>query len=96
MGREDKDQQYVLIIKEDFISYLLLIPCCAGNAETTVNCLIKWFLAFGTVPQLVSDQESHFKIEVVRGQREKAHGSHYFTLPYCPLTDCSSDTRHYS
>ena len=85
--RGEKDQLYVLIVKDDFISYIWLISCCAANAETTVNFLIKWFSAFGTVPQLVSDRGSHFNNEVLRGLREKTHGSHHFTLPYCPWTN---------
>ena len=87
VGRGEKDQSYVLIIKDDFSSYVWLVPCSAANAETTVDSLIKWVSAFGTVPQWVSDRGSHFKNEVVRGLQEKTHRSHHFTHPYCPWTN---------
>ena len=86
IGPSDGGNVYVLIIKDDFSSYVWLIPCTAANADTTVDALIRWFSAFGTVPQWLSDRGSHFKNELVRGLREKTHGSCHFTLPYCPWT----------
>ena len=86
VGRGEKDQIYVLVLKDDFNSDVWLIPCCAANAETTVKSLIKSFSAFGTVPRWVSDQHSHLKNEIVGGLREKTHGFHHFTVSYCPWT----------
>lgn len=78
IGTSDVGETYVLIIKDDFSSYVWLVPSRA-DASTTADDIISWFAAFGTVPQWVSDQGSLFKNEVVRGLRERTYSYHHFT-----------------
>jgi len=87
IGKSSDGPVYILILKDDFSSYVQLIPCESANAEATAGALIQWFASFGTVIQWVSDQGSHFKNEVIRILRKQTRGSHHFTLPYCPWTN---------
>jgi len=89
IGKSSSGQVYVLILKDDFSSYVWLKPCKAADAEATATSLIEWFSAFGTVVQWVSDRGSHFKNEVVKELRERLHCSHHFTLAYCPWSNGS-------
>ena len=84
IGKSSKDKIYVLILKDDLSSYVRLYPFEAADAEAVVDALVDWFAAFGLVTQWVSEQESHFKNDVVEGLREKLPSSHCFMLPYCP------------
>jgi len=87
IGNSSSGDIYVLILKDDFSSYVWLKPCKAADAEATAVCLIEWFSAFGTVVQWVSDSGSHFKNDLVGELREKLHCSHHFTLAYCPWSN---------
>lgn len=87
IGPSDKGFKYVLILKDDFSSYVLFFPFEHPNSESAVEALMEWFSAFGVVLQWVSDRGSHFKNEVVAGLSQKLKGSHHFTLPYCPWTN---------
>jgi len=89
IGRSSSGPTYVLILKDDFSSYVWLKPCTAANAETTAMCLMEWFSTFGTVIQWVSDRGSHFKNEVIQELRERLHCTHHFTLAYCPWSNGS-------
>jgi len=89
IGKGFDDCTYVLILKDDFSSFVWLFPCIAADAEATADALIEWFSSFGTVVRWVSDRGSHFRNEVVAQLRERVHSVHHFTLAYCPWTNGS-------
>jgi Integrase zinc binding domain/Integrase core domain len=70
MGPSTDDANYVLIVKDDYSSYVWLKQCKKADANNTVSVLIEWFAAFGVAPQRVSDQGSHFKNHVMNGCAE--------------------------
>lgn len=78
---------YVLVLKDDFSSYVSLIKCKAADAEHTAEALISWFATFGVVLDWVSDRGSHFKNEVVELLRDQNRASHRFTLAYTPWSN---------
>lgn len=84
IGMSSSGEVYILILKDDFSSYVWLLPCRATDAKSTVESLLKWFSAFGTVRHWVSDRGSHFKNELVKELHDQTKGSHHFTLAYCP------------
>ena len=89
IGKSTSGELYVLILKDDFSSYVWLFPCISADAEATANALIEWFSSFGNVPQWVSDRGTHFKNQIVRELKERLHCGHHFTLAYCPWTNGS-------
>lgn len=65
IGKSSSGPSYVLIIKDDFSSYVWLYPCESVDAETGADALIDLCAAFGIIKQWISDQGSHFKNEIV-------------------------------
>ena len=78
---------YVLVLKDDFSSYVWLVKCKAADAGHTARALMGWFAAFGVVLRWVSDRGSHFKNEVVAKLREQNRATHRFTLAYAPWSN---------
>ena len=69
---EGKDNyKYVLILKDDFSSYVWLKATKETTAEVTADYLIDWFSTFGVVNDWVSDRGSHFKNQLVEGPETK-------------------------
>jgi hypothetical protein len=62
----DGKYQYVLLLKDDLIGYLWLVPCRTAGAAATVDALMRCFGVFGVVLLWISDRGSHFKNKVVR------------------------------
>jgi hypothetical protein len=84
MGPSTDDAKYVLIVKEDYRSYVWLKQCKKADAANTVSELIEWFAAFGVAPQWVSDQGSHFKNHVMMDVQKQLGTNHHFTTAYSP------------
>ena len=87
--RSSSGEVYILILKDDFSSYVWPFLCVAADAEATADCFIEWFSSFGTVKQWESDRGSHFRKQLVREIRERMHFAHHVTLAYCPRTNGS-------
>jgi hypothetical protein len=65
MGPSTDDAKYVLIVKDDYRSYVWLKQCKKADADSAVSVLIEWIAAFGVTPQWPSDQGTHFKNQVM-------------------------------
>ena len=87
MGKGDKGNIYTLILKDDFSSYVWLIPSKEASSEVVADSLILWFSSFGVVSDWVSDRGSHFKNELIKSLREQMKSGHHFTLAYCPWSN---------
>lgn len=74
--------KYLLLMRDDFSSYVWLFPFEAPNIENAAEAILKWSIAFTPPSALISDWGSHFQNEtirlVVRGLKTK----HHFNLPY--------------
>jgi Integrase zinc binding domain len=44
-----RDGKYLLLLKDDLIGYLWLVPCRTADAAATVDALMRWFAVFGDV-----------------------------------------------
>ena len=87
MGRSVGEDKYVLIVKDDLSSYVLLMPTANADESTTADCFIKWFASFGTVHTWVSDKETHFGNDTITEMAHLTKTHHHFTLAYCPWTN---------
>ena len=61
MGAGSGGLKYVLIIKDDFSSYVWLKPATTCDAKHTTTALLDWVTTFGIPSIWISDQGSHFK-----------------------------------
>jgi transposase InsO family protein len=84
MGSSTDGAKYVLIVKDDYSSYVRLKQCKKADADSTVSVLIEWFAVFGVAPQWVSDQGSHFKNHVMMDVQKQLGTNHHFTTAYSP------------
>ena len=87
ISKGEGGSRYVLIMKDDFSSYVKLIASTEATAEVVADSLISWFSSFGVVTQWVSDRGTHFKNELVKVLREQLKANHHFTLAYCPWSN---------
>ena len=91
MAKGDKGNIYSIILKDDFSSYLWLIPSKEASSEVVADSLILWFSSFGVVSDWVSDRGTHFKNELIRSLRKQMKSGHHFTLAYCPWLNGTVD-----
>jgi len=92
MGKSENGEKYVLILKDDFSSFVLLHFCETADADATVEALVNWFSMFGVVLNWNSDRGSHFKNTVMTRQNRHLHGHHHLTTPYCPQSNGTVET----
>ena len=89
MGASVEKDKYILILRDDFSSYVWLWPCVAANAEAAADALSTWVGSFGSMKWIVSDQGSHFYNQLVQNLTRQFHCRHHFTTPYCPWANGS-------
>lgn len=82
-----KNNNYVLVLKDDFSGYVWLKATTATTAEVAGDHLIEWFDSFGHVQQWVSGQGTHFKNDLVDHLHQKIMREHNFALAYCPWSN---------
>ena len=84
MGASLSGEDYTLIMKDDLSTYTWLLPVKETDADTSADCLLKWFAAFGVVQTWVSDRGSHFKNKPMDRINRGLHCQHHFTTPNTP------------
>ena len=87
LGESTSEHKYVLLVKDDLIGYCWLGPTSTADAEQTSKVLSEWTRTFTTPSVSVSDQESHFKNEVVEHLERQHNIRHYLTIAYSPCTN---------
>jgi hypothetical protein len=75
--------EYVLVIKDAMSGFVELTACPSCTAEECVEALCEWFKRYGPVFQWVSDQEFHFKNQVVDAMAKLFGVNHHFVTAYC-------------
>ena len=58
--------EYVLVLKDDFLGFVELIPATAADYFVVADALVQWYSRFGMPLMHVSDQGSHFKDKVIK------------------------------
>ena len=78
--------KYVLILRDDFSSYVWLYPTENATIGAATEAVATWCASFGTFDWLVTDQGAHLKNQLMRLLESEMNLSHHFTTPYCPST----------
>jgi hypothetical protein len=84
------DFEYVLVLKDDFTSFVELIPCVHADHINVVNALQSWQSRFGRIGTLVSDQGSHFCNTMMSEYARRSYPAainHHFTIAYTPWSN---------
>ena len=84
LGPSTTDQLSVLILRDDFSSFVWLFSGNTADSDTAVDSIAQWIGTFGCMDLIVSDQGSHFKNKIMEGLRKWFRFSHYFTAAYTP------------
>ena len=79
---EDEDE-YLLVLKDGFSTFVMLFPCRAATAAATVEGLLQWFSIFGAAEVWVSDQGIHFRNQIVTALQRKLRVHHHFVAAGC-------------
>lgn len=87
MGQSSAQLKYVLIIRDDFSSYVWLWPTPVATAEAAAEALATWVAVFGAMDWMVSDQGPHFKNQLMHELTEELKGSHHFATAYSPWSN---------
>ena len=82
MGKGFDGMQYVLLIRDNFSSFVWTCACKAANGEFAAEMLAKRVGNFGTMAWIVSNQGSHFHNEVHTDLVEKFKTKKHFTVAY--------------
>ena len=77
-------EKYILILKDDLSSFVMLHPHDAATSDKGASSLLLWFSLFGVVPKWVSDQGPHFKNELMLRLTRSLQAHHHFTTAYTP------------
>lgn len=84
LGECEKDDKYVLVVKDDLSGYCWLEPTTSADSEHTAEVLARWNRVFTTPSTWVSDQGSHFKNEVMKELSSTHRIQHNFSVAYSP------------
>lgn len=81
---EESSLKFILVVKDDIISYTRLQPCVSSDSDTAVSTIAKWISCFGVMDCLVAEQGSHFKSSLMKELTSVTRIRHHFTTTYCP------------
>lgn len=76
--------KYIILMKDDFISYTWLHPCDQAGIDAAPTAIAKCIKCLGCMKWLVMDQGSHFVASLMNRLTENAKMRHDFTTLYCP------------
>ena len=89
LGPSTTGQLYVLILRDDFSSFVWLFSGNTADSDTAVDAIVQWIGTFGCMDWIVSDQGSHFKNKILEALRKWFRFSHHFTTAYTPRANGS-------
>ena len=84
MGPCQEGLKYILLLRNDFSSYVWCFALESADAESAAGALTSWFAAFSSMPWLVTDQGAHFKNQILVELKKTSRYNHHFTTPYSP------------
>eukprot|EP00300_Choanocystis_sp_HF-7_P042111 c8876_g2_i1.p1 GENE.c8876_g2_i1~~c8876_g2_i1.p1 ORF type:complete len:548 (-),score=66.37 c8876_g2_i1:54-1697(-) len=84
MGESLDGMSYILVLKDDFSTFVELVPAACATAAVVVQALLGWFSRYGVVSLWVSDQGTHFKNTIVGELARLLKVDHHFTVVYSP------------
>lgn len=66
MSKGVKENQYILVLKNDFRDYISLVPSKEAAAKVAADTLISRFLTFSIVAQGISHSGTHVVNELIK------------------------------
>lgn len=87
IAEANSGEKYVLMLREDHSNYCWSYACSETSAEYVARAIVDWSAALGVPLQLMSDEPTHFKNEVLRIVAKELRVPHHFTLPYWPWSN---------
>lgn len=82
---------YVLVVVDLFTRFIFLEPMIAKSASDVSQALMKIFSQFGFPRELLSDNGSEFKNQVVKGLATLVGFTQKFSLPYNPRVNGAAE-----
>jgi RNase H-like domain found in reverse transcriptase/Integrase zinc binding domain/Integrase core domain len=83
VGPSNMNFQYLLVLRDGFSRFILLVPSVTADAEAAVNGILDWIALFGVPSNFFSDQGPHFRNQVMRHLVKQLNVIHDFSTPYC-------------
>lgn len=80
---------YVLVLKDGYSHFVELVPCHKCDAMSAALAIQDWYKRFGVVPNLNTDQGSHFKNVLIRELCRRWPSNHHFTTSYIKFNNGS-------
>lgn len=89
MGPSTTLEKYILLICDDFSSYVWLYDTTSATSSAAADALFLWIGTFEIMTWLVTDQGSHFLNDLSHYLTEKFHIQHHLATPYSPWANGS-------
>eukprot|EP00171_Calliarthron_tuberculosum_P022172 IDg22172t1 len=87
LPQSNTGSKYILLLRDDFLSFVWLFPFAEANAENSAEAILEWCSTFNKPKGLMSDGGSHFKNETLRLLCKAMHTPHHFTMPNTPWSN---------
>jgi hypothetical protein len=84
LGESFGDMQYLLVLKDDASHYCELVKCETPTSAVAADSIMDWHSRFGISRDWISDQESHFKNEVIDELCTRLKRKQIFSSTYSP------------
>ncbi|MEN9639683.1 MAG: hypothetical protein RLZZ262_1552, partial [Bacteroidota bacterium] len=88
VGPSSMGFEYLLVLRDGFSRFVLLVPCKTTDAEAAVNGILDWIALFGIPKAFFSDQGPHFRNKVMKCLVKSLNVIHDFSTPYCAWANC--------
>ncbi|GMF34479.1 unnamed protein product [Phytophthora fragariaefolia] len=91
LGESYGEDKYVLVLKNELAHYCELVAADSAHSQTTVTALLDWHKRFGIPAMWMSDNDTHFKCQVMEELAERLVAVHHFFLVSVPVTGRTSN-----
>lgn len=89
MGARKTGEKCVVIIRDDFSSYVRLLPTKTWTEGVDTEALNKWTDTLGTLELIVSDQGTNFLKRIRKSQTGELRSKYHLTTAYFPCENGS-------
>ncbi|CAF1187952.1 unnamed protein product [Rotaria sordida] len=88
LKRTPRENQYVLVITDNFTRYITAIALPNCTAETTAQALFNEYFCKYSIPStIISDQGAHFQNHLMQNIQKLIGYNHIYSTPYHPQTN---------
>ena len=83
VGESASGETYLLVIRDGFSRYTMLLPTDGASATTAAQGILHWISLFGLPRRFFSDNGSHFRNTVMLVLAKQLDIKHEFATAYC-------------